>query len=231
MHYIKWGNGDKNIICLHGWPGDSTKWAELASHLVNNDKSIWAPDLPGWGQTELSEVYTLEKYANQLKKFVEQNSIYNFILIGHSFGGRVAIKYASMYPEDIKKLILIASAGIVDKTWHVKIRIGIAKIIPNFVKKQFHPWLGSRDYQESNGDKRKTFVNVIKEDLQIVSSTINCQTLIIWGDQDRTTPVKYGKIFNNLIKNSKLEIINGDHGLPYRKPHVIAPLIHNFIND
>lgn len=231
MHFIKWGTGNTDVVCLHGWPGDSTKWAELSSYLDNQNLSIWSLDLPGWGKSSLDQVFTLKDYANYLKKFLEKHNILNPILIGHSFGGRVAIKYVNIYPEDINKIILISSAGIVDQSLHEQLRIKFSELLPSFIKNNLHPWLGSYDYRQANKHKRQTFNNIVTEDLRALISSINCPTLLLWGDEDHTTPIKHAKVFNALIKKSQLIIVSGDHGLPYRKAEEIAPLINKFINE
>src|SRR3989344_5885835 len=203
MQFLKWGSGHQHVVCLHGWPGEGAKWSELASHLSNPQTTIWAPDLPGWGGTPLESDMTLQDYADAVKQFLDQHQISRPIIIGHSFGGRVAVKFANLFPEDLSKLILIASAGVVNRSWHVKARIWLSNKVPGLIKNYFHPWIGSFDYRHASRFKRQTFKNIVNEDLQAAAATITSPTLIIWGEQDHTTPISYGQLFHQLIRNSK----------------------------
>jgi len=223
MHFLKWGNGKKQIVCLHGWPGEGSKWAELASHLVRENSMIWALDLPGWGDSEIEFEMKLEDYANELKKFIEENEINKPILIGHSFGGKLAIKFTNLYPDDVYKLVLISSSGIIEKN-------GLSNLVKNFIWRRNHPWINSQDYKKASEIKKNTFEKVVVEDVMKEASTITCPTLLIYGNYDKITPFKIGETFRDVINNSKLEIVEGDHTIAFRNVHQIVPLISMFID-
>lgn len=229
QNYHKWGTSGKTLVLLHGWPGDSLKWQE-AAQILQDKFTIYAADFAGWGETPLARVYTLEDYAHDVKQFLFDLKIEKPILVGHSFGGRVAIKLVSEDSTIIEKLILVASAGIERKGLKVQLFGFLSKIAPSFLKKVFHKFFSSKDYVALSGDKKQTFVNVVNEDLEDKIPKINIPTLLIWGDEDHTTPLPQGKLMEKLIPDAKLVIVPGaNHGLPYRKAKEVAEAIEEYL--
>lgn len=182
----------KQIIFLHGWGLDKNCFSELEKQL-NYNKLLF--DLPGFGKTELPKrPWGTLDYANFVKtKLKKQN-----ILIGYSFGGKIAIKLAANYPELINKIILISSAGL-RKSFSLK------RLIRKFLKKS------SQDYQNA-GALKPILSKIVCEDLTQDLKKIKCPVLLLWGEQDKETPLWIAKKMNKLIKNSKLIILPGiDH--------------------
>jgi pimeloyl-ACP methyl ester carboxylesterase len=142
-------------------------------------------------------------------------------LVGHSNGGRIAIKLNILenLPFNINKNILIDSAGIKAKlSFYKKLRIKLFKILKKlstitFVKNLF-PNLesdlknkfGSSDYNNASPIMKETLVKLVNEDLTDKLNKINVPTLLIWGDKDTATPLSDAKIMNKNIKDSGLVI-------------------------
>jgi len=129
------------------------------------------------------------------------------ILIGHSFGGRVAILLASESPR-IGGIVLVDSAGIRPKrklSYYYKVykykllkKLGIRNIKA-----------GSSDYNKLSGAMKETFVRVVNQDLTGRLSKIVVPTLIVWGSLDKETPIYMAKKLNKHIKGSELNILEG----------------------
>ena len=106
------GNGQP-VLILHGWGASSSSWEKVQEILSDNNYKVFCPDLPGFGKTEAPEkAWGVSDYVDWVLEFTKTQNLDNFILIGHSFGGRVSIKFANYYPEKIKSLILCDSAGL-----------------------------------------------------------------------------------------------------------------------
>ena len=167
------------------------------------------------------------------------------ILIGHSFGGRIAIKYAAKYPEKIERLILTGAAGIKRKlTLKQKILFILAKtgkiifslpVINNFQKPVYKlfskiAWKRKKDYYNASPRMKEIMKNVLAEDLTDYLSKIKIPTLLVWGREDKTTPLADGEVMNEKIKNSELKVIdNANHSLPYQKAEEFARIVEEFI--
>jgi pimeloyl-ACP methyl ester carboxylesterase len=228
LHFKKEGRGEKTLILLHGWPGNLARWNELV-RLLENRYTIYRVDFPGWGETPLSRVYTLADYANDVYEFLKTHGIAHPIVVGHSFGGRVAIKLLAHHPGVAEKLILIASAGIERKSFVVRVISAMKPFIPKFLHPILRPLIVSKDYAELDGLKRETFVNVISENLENLLPSVDVPTLLIWGAHDRLTPLWQGRIMEKLLPRARFVLIpDGDHGLPYRRPEEVAQAIIEF---
>ncbi|MFA6184041.1 MAG: alpha/beta hydrolase [Parcubacteria group bacterium] len=207
---------DKNniLIFLHGWGSQASHFQKTLAKCEN----FIAIDLPGFGDSEMPQTpWSLDDYANFVKDFLEKLEIRNPILAGHSFGGAIGIKYCAE-GNQIKKLILIGSAGIRKKNIKKYIYFIIAKFFKLFfslpgiqkvriiARKWFYKIIDSEDYINS-GALKDTYLNVISEDLTDDLVKIIMPTVLIWGQNDTDTPSNNGKLMHQLIKNSQLYII------------------------
>lgn len=209
----------REIVLLHGWTKQASDYGELMK-LIGGQ----AFDLPGFGAEKLPRPYTLDDYVNFVTQFIEKKKLEDVVLVGHSFGGRIAIKIAARNPEFLKKLILVDAGGVKEMTWKMKLAARLPRL-GSFGRDLF----GSSDYLAASGDLRETLKSVVNEDLVPLLSKIKTPTLVIWGRQDNTTPFWMGKVMHEKIEGSKFIVIGGDHGIPYRKPKEVAAAINTFI--
>lgn len=237
IYYQKLGKG-KPLVMLHGW-GDSvfTFWPIV--DFLKDDFTIWLIDLPGFGKSDLpKKVLTILGYAKIIAQFLKQNKINKPILFGHSYGGKISIKLAALYPKLISKLILEASSGIkLKKTLVQMLSYPVAKIGHIILPDVFHLRSRARqklykklesDYADS-GEMKEIFLSTIDEDLTADFSKIKAETLLIWGDRDRAVPLTYGKKMYKLISNSKLVILEETGHFPHISyPERIAAYVKDF---
>jgi pimeloyl-ACP methyl ester carboxylesterase len=203
------------VIILHGWTKNLDKWKTFLDIL--KEKRIKTDLLKIPGLTEkLDKIWNLHDYVKWLKNIIdkEKNKI---ILIGHSNGGRMALSFASFYPEKIEKLILIDSAGIYHNALPHRIKIFVFKTIAKIGKKItssrilediLYKLAREGDYRKSDSIMKQTMINLLNSDRDLNISQISTPTLIIWGRDDKITPLSDGILMNKLIKNSKLETID-----------------------
>lgn len=165
-------------------------------------------DFYGFGETpHPAYPLSLEDYSKSISNIIKFYKMEDVVLIGHSFGGRVAI-LQSIECNRIIGMILVDSAGIRPKrklSYYYKVlkykickKIGIRNIKS-----------GSDDYNKLNGAMKKTFVNIVNKDLTPYLNKITIATLIIWGENDKETPLYMAKKLNKYIKYSKLHILEG----------------------
>ncbi len=211
------------IILLHGWGTNYHTFDYICSYL-EKDFTIYLIDLPGFGKSEEPMyVYSLNNYVHFLFTFIDELQINNPIILGHSFGGRIAIKYASI-SKNISKLILVDSAGIKKKRT-IKQLFSILKYkylkfyyrkTKNITKyNQLTTTSGSLDYVSSSLIMKGILSKVIKQNLKPCLSKINVETLIIWGRDDLETPYKDALIMKKKIKNAGLITFDDVGHFPY----------------
>jgi len=242
IHYHIFGEGEP-IILLHGWGGSTKSLIPLSRELVKKGFYVYMLDLPGFGKSELPlKAYTLDDYAILVEEYVKRFHQGAIAIFGHSFGGSVAIKIASRKKIDINKLILCNSSGIREKRFMV-VLLGkfatIMKIIFSlpllrdiypFVRKvSYYYILRQRDYIDHQ-DKKETFQNIVSEDIIPDLPNIMVRTLLLWGENDKDTPVSQANIMKLKIKDSRLKIVEkAGHGLPLKDPRFVAEEINNLV--
>lgn len=113
LHYVDWGNHDAPpLILLHGGRDHCRSWDWIASKL-QKDWHVIAPDLRGHGDSASSEdgEYTLKACVYDLAQLIHQTDLTPITLVAHSYGGAIAMRYAGIYPENVKKLVTIEGLG------------------------------------------------------------------------------------------------------------------------
>ena len=209
----------KKVYILHGWAYSTDKWHEFIHLLKMKDFNSILLNVPGLTE-QTNRVWTLDDYVEWLKDLLGSEKA---TIISHSNGGRIALAFAAKYPDKLKQLILIDSAGI----YHNELPIRLKRLVFGTAAKLgrkitsserlrtlLYKVAGESDYKNATPEMRQTMVNMISSDLTPQLNKIMVPTLIIWGQHDKSTPLSDGKLMHRLIKNSKLSVINGARHSP-----------------
>ena len=209
-------NNKPNLILLHGW-SQNPNYFNFIKPLLENKYKIFSPIMPGFGDTKINTSYNLDKYADWLKNFIIKNKINNPILLGHSFGGSVCVKFLFKYPNKKIKLILVNAAIIKDKHSFIKKTFYFFFYIVKPIMELFGLIKFNKlNYQNINSSiMKKTFQNTVFSDIIKETATLNNKTLIIWGKKDKITPLDLGKKINKTMKNSIFKIIPNSGHYPF----------------
>lgn len=106
-HYLEWGQGKRTIILLHSLTDTAEIWKDFAPLLSKNYRII-TPDRRGVGKTEKSPSgYEIENLAKDVKGLIDSLKLEKVNLVGHSFGGNIAVTVAANSPDKINSLVLI----------------------------------------------------------------------------------------------------------------------------
>ncbi|MCX6222924.1 MAG: alpha/beta fold hydrolase [Bacteroidia bacterium] len=105
LHYRQYGSGPALII-LHGLYGSSDNWINIAKQLQEH-YTVLLPDLRNHGASPHTPTHTYEEMANDLLQFYEETNTEDAYLIGHSMGGKVAMRFAAEHPEKVNRLMII----------------------------------------------------------------------------------------------------------------------------
>ena len=202
-------NGGIVNIFLHGWGRDMRDFDDVVK--IKNNVSYLLIDFPPFGKSGEPQNWTIFTYANMLISLIRHLKIKKANLIGHSFGGRVAILVAGMEKELIENLVLVDSAGMRPKR-----KIGVKfKVFKYKIMKKLGlntNSFGSEDYKKLSSNMKATFNNIVNTYLEENAKLLKVRTLIIFGKNDKETPIYMAKKLNRLIDNSKLVLIeNAGH--------------------
>lgn len=212
INYKDFGNKKGTpIVYLHGWGQNIAMMEPIAKPFAETHRLIIL-DLPGFGESEEPEdAWTLDDFVEMLHTFLKDLKIEKPNLIGHSFGGKISLLYASKYEVD--KLILLSSPFKVKiKKPSLKVRVlKKAKKIPGLgnIAEKMKKHLGSTDYKNATPLMRDILVKHVNTDLTEVAKKIKCPTFIIWGSKDADVPVSDAYELEELIDNSGLSVYEG----------------------
>ena len=204
------------VILLHGWGCNHTTVKSIASYLEDGMRVI-SLDLPGHGKSEEPQtVWGTEDFSNLVGDIIKTLGLINPSLIGHSFGGRTSISYASSH-SDINKIVLVDAAGITPKrsikyyykvyTYKALKKLTFLLLGEKKGKERMEVALkkrGSADYQAASPKMRAIMSRCINEDLRKQMPGIKVPVLLIWGEKDTATPMRDARIMEKLIPDSGL---------------------------
>lgn len=217
------------ILILHGWGLQDNVYKELIAMLEKEGFSVLAPNLPGFGSEPLiRNEMNLDDYVDFVRAFIRKKVRGPYVVLAHSFGGRIAILFAYERPKNLKGLIFTGAAGIRHPlSLRSKLASYAAKYgsfiftIPPFSSVRgifrfaLYRFARESDYYKA-GNLRETFKNIVAKDLTEYLPKITYPTLIVWGEEDTITPLVDGHTMKKLISGSKLIVIkNRGHKLPY----------------
>ncbi len=235
INYRIIGEG-RPFLILHGWGSNSKKWQKVGELLVGKGLKVIIPDLPGFGESQKPTIsWNLDDYCSFVEEFVKFLNFEKFYLLGHSFGGALAVKFSLKFPEKIEKLFLVGAACFRKQTFRKKILYLISKIFRvfsfiTFLRKAFYRFLVKSDYLSTEGVMKNSYLKIIKEDLSDILSLVQVPTLIICGDNDSITPVKDARLINKKIKNSRLEVLpKANHDVNSKCSDKLAETIIKFL--
>ena len=224
VKYYDRGSG-QGVLFLHGWGTDFSSFRTFLDRMSEPGIGyrVCAPDLPGFGGSdEPPSAWGVDDYVDFALDFLAELNIRSAVLIGHSFGGRIAVKLAArkILPVEIPKMILVDSAGVRrKKTAKQTARLLLYKAVKRLVsiepvRKKFPDLLekwrkktGSEDYRNASPRMRECMVKAINEDLTQCLPSISCPTLLIWGENDTATPLEHAKIMEKLIPDAGLVVL------------------------
>lgn len=242
--YYKTAGEGKPFLILHGWGASSFSWMRVIEEMAEKGFKLIVPDLPGFGKSEPPRsIWGVGEYADFIISFVKELGFSDFYLLGHSFGGGVALKIAAEKRVKPLKLLFCDAALVRGERLNLRQRVSKAltragsKIISKdsrayvFFEKLAYKLSGTYDYYRANPLMKEIFKKVVSEDLTHLLPQVDMPCLIIWGEDDQITPIEDGVLFHQAIENSELKIIKGARHNPYKTdPVEVAESIIKFLN-
>ncbi len=223
-----YGETSPQVLALHGWGRRGNDF-----NAVLNGVSGIAPDLPGFGASPVpGDVIGADAYADIVAGLLESFDRPP-VLVGHSFGGRVAVCLAAKHPDRVGPLVL---------TGVPLIRLETGRRPPAAYR--FAKWLnrigllsderlerekrnrGSADYRAASGVMRDILVKVVNESYEGHLARITSPVHLIWGEDDTDVPVSVAEAAQALIADVTLDVVPGvGHFVPIQAPEVLRGAI------
>jgi pimeloyl-ACP methyl ester carboxylesterase len=257
-HYLEKGEGPP-LILIHGFNYDSYTWSTNIDALANSYK-VYAPDLWGLGFSTRQKLdYGYPLYVEQIRLFMDALGIDRASLAGHSMGGGTAICFSLQHEERVNKLVLLCSTGMPHEQ-PLRAKIFQLPILPellmglktDFVRKKNIAdfWILNRSlitaeyfekatrFQKIAGTTeilldilRQNFFHTLDQEIRQLGQK-EIPTLIIWGRQDMSIPLRRGEEMHQLLKASTLEVLeNAGHLANFDQSDKFNDLVINFLTD
>ncbi len=231
-------SGYRQLYVLHGWSvslDNRAKWQGLIDQLKDFKIECQFVPLPGL-DSQLDQVWQIDDYVSYLFKQIPDKAS----ILGHSMGGQLAMRLAATHSEKVAKLILVDNSGIRSQKLPAKLKrltfYAAAKVGRLFIKSQKARGLlyflaRESDYLKADPILRQTMANLLAHDSTQDAIKITCPTLIVWGKEDKVTPLWIGQRINRLIGRSQLKIIDGArHSPQFTHPNQVAEQVMTFIS-
>jgi pimeloyl-ACP methyl ester carboxylesterase len=233
------------LVMLHGWGQSSQNLLPIAE-LLSPYLQVHLLDLPGFGKSSVPPgSWGTEDYARCIVHYLDSQRISQANFLGHSFGGQICLRLSGESPDRIRRLILVASAGLPRRRgliaflrfhgvkWLGRTLKGVDAFLGLHIHSDwFIPRFASRDYRLA-GEMRPVLVKAVNENLSTAAQGMRCACLILWGENDKETPVYMAHQLAGLIAKSRLIVLpRRDHYiLEGIESHLCALYVRDFLTS
>ncbi len=250
VYYEQHGVAGDQVLLMHGWGCDTTFFAPIAKALSETMR-VTVLDFPGHGKSSSPpEPWGVPEYGEMVRAFMDALHLGPCYMIGHSFGGRIALYLGSHWPKYVRRMIITGGAGLKKpQTEEQKRRarqyqalkkgaaflngMKIFGSLPDKMADVLRKRYGSKDYNALDEEMRKTFVKIVSQDLRPLLPVVSVPTLLVWGDQDTETPLWMGQAMSKEIPDAGLAILEGGSHYAYLEQwqRFVRIALHFFSED
>lgn len=204
------GDGPPQVLALHGW---ARSGADFGAILAGTD--ALAVHLHGFGTTPAPpQAWGSADYADHLAAGLAGSG--PFLVVGHSFGGRVAVRLAARHPELVSALVLtgvplVRATPAPRPRWTLRAakRLHAARLLPASVVDRLRRRGGSADYRAAQGVMRDVLVRVVGEDYREDLGRLAVPVHLVWGEHDDAAPLAGARLAADLVADVRLDVVPG----------------------
>lgn len=227
-----YGDGSPRVLALHGW---ARRGSDFAPSLADFD--ALAIDLPGFGATPAPEgVLGAEGYARLVAPVLDAFEAPP-VVVGHSFGGRIAVCLAAAHPDRVGSLIIIGAPlvrlapGRKPSVRYRMLRfLNQVGLIGDVRMEEIRRSRGSADYRAATGVMREILVKVVNESYEDELAGLKSRVILLWGEDDGEVPVAVAERSLRIIRqaggSAELEVLPSvGHLVPTQAPDAISRVL------
>jgi len=213
------GGSPARVVALHGWGRTGADFSGLLAGL-----DALAIHLPGFGPAGAPDaVWGTDDYARLVADAIEP--LGPVVVVGHSFGGRIAVRLAASRPELVTALVLtgaplvrLAPAAKPKVSYRIAKSLNRIGLIPDSVMEARRAKAGSADYNAAQGIMRDIMVKTVNENYDADLARINVPTWLVWGENDTAAPTAAGKVASERIRGAHWTVVPGE-------AHLLTPVL------
>jgi pimeloyl-ACP methyl ester carboxylesterase len=227
------GTGPPTVLALHGWSRTRRDFSAVLAPPGADPLDAIALDLPGFGATPSPpDAWGSTEYAALVACVLEEMAT-PVVVLGHSFGGRVAVELAAQRPDDVAALVLtgvplIRPEGSVRTPFAFRAGrlLHRAGLLPASRMEALRRRYGSSDYRAAEGVMRQVLVRVVNERYDEALAAIRCPVTLVWGDDDSTAPVDMARVVAKSLGDARLVVCPGaGHLTPLSVPTALRDAV------
>jgi haloalkane dehalogenase len=234
LAYREAGPADGPVALLvHGYPSSSYMWEPLLSALAGAGWRAVAPDLPGYGDSEVDRPATWGRHVEALARFAAALELRDVVLVVHDWGGLIALRWACDTLGAVRGLVISDTGFFADGKWH-----GLAdvmrtpgtgeELVDNMTREAFGAALGSMspgmddaaldEYFKAcaDDDRRRAQLELYRSgefaELRPYEgrlAALGVPVLLLWGEQDAFVPVVSARRFEAELPDTELVVLDG----------------------
>lgn len=224
------GGGPPRALLLHGWRRTKEDYTATADLLASRGVTTLALDLPGFGASPPPPTAGgARSCAATLAPLVDElaGAAGPLLVIGHSFGGRVAVCLAARQPDRVAGLVVCAAPLVRDQMPRARVSrrylavraLARRGLVPAAVLERARSRHGSADYRAATGVVRDVLVATANESYEAELQALRCPVTLLWGGADEAVPVAVASAAASLARSARLEVLDGvGHLVPTEAP-------------
>ncbi|MGB2964144.1 MAG: alpha/beta hydrolase [Anaerolineales bacterium] len=230
----------KPLVLIHGAGGEHLSWPSQVRRLASY--RVYSLDLPGHGKSRRHGLQRISAYAEIVISWLNQLELPRVFLCGHSMGGAIALWIAVNYPDRIQGLILIGTGARLPVNLTLIEDLADANVytaaVENICRWSFSIHADPRQVTDVKKIMLKTRPSVLQGDFRACAAfnltaqldQVQAPTLIVVGEQDKMTPLRFSEELEGGIQGADLVILpQTGHMVPLEKPQSTADLIRTFL--
>ena len=221
------------VILVHGSPGTSRVFGSVTPALAPSFRVI-VPDLPGFGASthELPD-YSFRAHAQYILELLDELRIRKAQLVGFSMGGGVVLSMADIAPERVASIVLLSAIGVQEQEllgsyWGNHVLHG-AQLGALWLLREGAPHFGVLDQFALDVKYARNFYDSDQRPLRSILQRYKGPMLILHGNRDPLVPVAAAMEHHQLVPQSQLKVIDGDHFMVFQRPRVILEPMEDFL--
>lgn len=231
------GDGPPAVLALHGWARSHRDFDAVLAPPGGPALDAVAVDLPGFGATPPPDgVWGSADYARCVAELVDElvaDLAAPVVVVGHSFGGRVAVRLAAARPELVHGLVLtgvplvrLAPPARPARRFRVVRALHRAGLVGEARMEAARRRFGSADYAAAQGIMRQVFVHTVGESYEADLDALACPVHLVWGDDDTTVPLAVAEAVAARVASADLTVCPGaGHLVPLTAPGTLRSVV------
>ena len=238
----------KPLVFVHGYLGGSPQWASQVEQF-SGDFNVITPGLPGFGlSAHLEAPETITGFAQYVLDELDKQSISQFYLVGHSMGGMIAQEITKLAPSRVEKLVLYGTGPIGEMPGRFEtiadsrnrvVVDGVESTARRISAKWFIGGESGTGYEGCAEIAVMASLQAAQAGLTAMESwsgeqalpSIKAQTLVLWGDQDKSYHWPLPEKLWKEIPDASLSVVAGcSHAVHLEKPHLFNAILRDFLN-